>query len=308
MKSTVMKFWLGASIIAGMSAIATTPAVAGSLTGATLTGSDYYKYASDGTNTYLDQNAILSTILQRDASDPGGNVELFASSETLSNSDFATYTDVTSLTGDIGGKDITLSSLTLADWNSDLDRDGITLAQQWITDAFTAHGLGSYVNNVVVNTFDNLFRANGGLQRFSDPNISYVNQNATGHISIGLAGHLDARDAFEDTFNQLEQKIALLLPDFQVPLPPSIRASEIVKVEYNGKTEYLYGFVPTPSGLVNLEDGTSHNATYQVGFLGAPPGPSSSEPQDVPESSTVLGLIAVAGLFTAGGKLRKANC
>ncbi|NEO03014.1 MAG: PEP-CTERM sorting domain-containing protein, partial [Moorea sp. SIO3I7] len=35
-----MKMWLGASIIAGMSAIATTPAVAGSLTGATLIGSE----------------------------------------------------------------------------------------------------------------------------------------------------------------------------------------------------------------------------------------------------------------------------
>ncbi|OLT58958.1 NF038130 family PEP-CTERM protein [Moorena bouillonii] len=309
MKSTVMKMWLGASIIAGMSAIATTPAVAGSLTGATLEGSDYLKYASDGTNTYEAPNAILSTILQGDASDPGGNVELFASSETLSNSDFATYTDVTSLTGDIGGKDITLSSLTLADWNSDLDSDGITLGQEWVSDALTAHGLGSYASsNFIVNEFYTLFSDNGGLQRFSDPNISYVNQNATGHISIGLAGHLDARDAFEDTFDQLEQMMALLSPGFQLPLPPSIRASEIVKVEYNGKTEYLYGFVPTPSGLVNLEDGTSHNATYQVGFLGAPPEPSSSEPQDVPESSTVLGLIAVAGLFTAGGKLRKANC
>ena len=103
MKSTLMKLWLGASIIAGMSAIATAPAVAGSLTGATLIGSDYYKIASDGTETYIDQNAILSTILQGDASNPGGNVELFASSETVSNSDFATYTDVTSLTGEIGG-------------------------------------------------------------------------------------------------------------------------------------------------------------------------------------------------------------
>ncbi|AOY79423.1 NF038130 family PEP-CTERM protein [Moorena producens JHB] len=308
MKSTVMKMWLGASILAGISGIATTPAVAGSLTGATLIGSDYYKIASDGTETFIDQNAILSTILQGDASDPGGNVELFASSETLTNSQFDNYTDVTSLTGQIGGKDITLSSLTLADWESDLDSDGITLGKEWVSDALTAHGLGYYVNNVVVDTFYTLFSDNGGLQRFSDPNISYVNQNATGHISIGLAGHLDARDAFEDTFDQLEQMIALLSPGFQLPLPPSIRASEIVKVEYNGKTEYLYGFIPTASGLVSREDGISHNATYQVAFLGTPPGPSSSEPQPVPESSTVLGLIAVGGLFTAGRKLQKSNC
>ncbi|NEO93708.1 MAG: PEP-CTERM sorting domain-containing protein [Moorea sp. SIO3G5] len=304
-----MKMWLGASILAGISGIATTPAVAGSLTGATLIGDDYYKIASDGTETYIDQNAILSTILQGDASDPGGNVELFASSETLTNSQFYNYTDVTSLTGQIGGKDITLSSLTLADWKSDLDSDGITLGQEWVSDALTAHGLGSYASsNFIVNEFYTLFSDNGGLQRFSDPNISYVNQNATGHISIGLAGHLDAKDAFKNTFDKLEQMIALLSPGFQLPLPPSIRASEIVKVEYNGKTEYLYGFVPTASGLVSREDGISHNATYQVAFLGAPPGPSSSDPQPVPESSTVLGLIALGGLFTAGGKLRKSNC
>ncbi|NEO73302.1 NF038130 family PEP-CTERM protein, partial [Moorena sp. SIO3H5] len=83
---------------------------------------------------------------------------------------------------------------------------------------------------------------------------------------------------------------------------------EIVKVDYNGETKYLYGFEGIESGLFSREDGISHDATYQVALLGTPPKPSGSDPQPVPESSTVLGLIAVAGLFTAGGKLRKANC
>ncbi|NEP50270.1 MAG: PEP-CTERM sorting domain-containing protein [Moorea sp. SIO3C2] len=299
-----MKLWLGASIIAGMSAIATTPAVAGSLTGATVTGSDYLRIASDGTNTFIDPSASLSTLLQGNASNPGGNVELFASSEELSNTDFATYTDVTSLTGQIGGKDITFSSLTVADWLTDVG-GGIRLVDKWFNDALTANGLGALIGTFPGNLAYGQFLANGGLQRFSDPNISYVNQNdTTGLIQIGLAGHLNARDMLAEVIGQVN-------PFFAAFLPESIQASEIVKVDYDGKTEYLYGFEATDTGLVSLDDNNintdSHSGNYQVALLGTPPLPFGSDPQDVPESSTVLGLIALGGLFTAGGKLRKAN-
>ncbi|NEP36923.1 MULTISPECIES: NF038130 family PEP-CTERM protein [Moorena] len=293
MKSTVMKMWLGASIIAGISAIATTPAVAGSLTGATLIGSDYLKIASDGTNTYIDPGASLSTLLQGDASDPGGNVELFASSETLENFQFFFSNDVTSLTGQIGGKDITLSSLTFADWATDFG--GITLAQKWFSDALTANGLVSLIGSGLDNVLYGQFFGNGGLQRFSDPNISYLNQDdTTGLITIGLAGHFNARDMLAE----------IIPPAFAGFLPPSIQASEIVKVEYDGKTQYLYGFEATDSGLVSLDDNNdytySHTGNYQLAFGGSLP-PHLSNPQDVPESSTLLGLIVVGGLFTAGG-------
>ncbi|NEO21899.1 MAG: PEP-CTERM sorting domain-containing protein [Moorea sp. SIO4A1] len=289
-----MKMWLGASILAGMSAIATTPAVAGSLTGATLIGSDYLKIASDGMYTQIDDTASLSTILQGDASDPGGNVELFASSETLSLSDFVTHTEVTSLTGQIGGKDITLSSLTFADWFTDVG-GGIRLAQKWFSDALTANGLVSLIGSGLDNLLYGQFLANGGLQRFSDPNISYVNQDdTTGQITIGLAGHFNARDMLAE----------IITPAFAGFLPPSIQASEMVKVEYDGKTQYLYGFEATDSGLVSLDDNNdytySHTGNYQLAFGGSLP-PHLSNPQDVPESSTVLGLIALGGLFTAGG-------
>ncbi len=300
MKSRVMKLCLGASILAGISGIATTPAVAGSITGATVIGDDYLKIASDGTNTFIDQNASLSDILMGDASDPGGNVELFATSETLSNSQFENYTDVTSLKGQIGGQDITFSSLTYDDWFTPVN--GTTLGQQWFNDALTANGLRSFVGNLG-NVLYGQFVANGGLQRFSDPNISYVNQDdATGLITIGLAGHFDAKDMLAEI---VPQQWAFLLP-------PSVQASEIVKVNYNGITDYLYGFEATDSGLVSANDNNvythSHSGNYQVAMLGNLPKPSSSEPEPVPESSTVLGLIVVGGLFTAGGKLRKANC
>ncbi|NEP36893.1 MAG: PEP-CTERM sorting domain-containing protein [Moorea sp. SIO3B2] len=293
-----MKLWLGATIIAGMSAIATTPAVAGSLTGATVTGTDYYKVSSDGTNTFIDPSASLSTLLQGNASNPGGNVELFASSETLSNDDFENYTDVTSLTGQIGGEAITLSSLTLADWLTDVG-GGLTLADKWFSDALTANGLGALIGTFPGDFVYGQFLNNGGLQRFSDPNISYVNQDdTTGLITIGLAGHFNARDMLAEVIGQVN-------PFFAAFLPESIQASEIVKVDYDGKTEYLYGFEATNSGLVSSDDNNvhthSHSGNYQVALLGTPPGPFGSEPQGVPESSTVLGLIALGGLFTAGG-------
>ncbi|WP_293089642.1 NF038130 family PEP-CTERM protein, partial [Moorena sp. SIO3H5] len=270
MKSTVMKLWLGASIMAGMSAIATTPAVAGSLTGATLTGDDYYKISSNGTETYIDQNAILSTILQGDASNPGGNLELFASSETLSNEDFENYTDVTSLTGQIGGKDITLSSLTVADWFTDIG-GGIRLAEKWFSDALTANGLGALIGTGLDAIAYGQFLNNGGLQRFSDPNISYVNQNdTTGLITIGLAGHFNAIDMLASAIAQVNPLLAAFLP-------PSIQASEIVKVDYNGETKYLYGFEGIESGLFSREDGISHDATYQVALLR-----SEAHPSDLP--------------------------
>lgn len=318
MKSTVMKLCLGASIMAGISAIATTPAVAGSLTRAKVIGTsvfaenDYLKIASDGTNTFIDPSASLSTLLQgnggdplSDISDPRGNVELFASSESLSNSDFENYTDVTSLTGQIGGKDITLSSLTLDDWESDLDGDGNNLAEEWFDAALRGNNLTGLIGTQIADNIYDKFIANGGLQRFSDPNISYVNQDEeTDNILIGLAGHLNARDMLADVIGQNSIYAALL--------PSEIRASEIVKVDYNGQITYLYGFQAKKTNLVSLDDNNeftySHSGNYELTLLGTPPGPSSSEPQDVPESSTVLGLIAVGGLFTAGRKLRKANC
>jgi hypothetical protein len=287
MLQTIKRLAIGASMVVGASAIATAPAFAASITGASVSGvkgTDYYLYDANATNTYRNDNASLSTILTGNASSPTGNVELFANSETLSNAAFNSYSTVTTLSGLIGGRSITLSSLTAADWATNVG-GGLTLAQKWFQDALTANGLGSLIGTSTGNTAYASFLANGGRQRFSDANISYVNQNdTTGQISIGLAGHYDAK--------------SLLLPIVPSSLQPllagkTIQASEIVKVSYNGGlAQYLYNFSATNSGLVDQGDQFSHNGNYELTLAGLPP-------TQVPEPSTMLGLMAVGGMVVA---------
>jgi len=114
-------------------------------------------------------------------------------------------------------------------------------------------------------TLFSTFLLAGGLQRFSDPNISYVNQdNQTGLIKIGLAGHLNA---------------APLLG-----LPGTIQASELVKVNYNGQaSQYLYSYKATNSGLTSKDGTNSHTGNYEVSLQGELP------PKPVPEPAMAIG-------------------
>ncbi len=119
MKKTIQTLMIGTAMAVGVSAIAATPAQAGSLTNATIGGSnssDYLVYDADGTNTFLVDNtqANVQKVLDGNASNPTGNIELAASSEQLG----FDFSKNTTLTGQIGGRDITLSSLTSADWFS----------------------------------------------------------------------------------------------------------------------------------------------------------------------------------------------
>ncbi|WP_017717132.1 NF038130 family PEP-CTERM protein [Kamptonema formosum] len=294
MAGLVKKLLVGATLAAGVTALASAPAKAGSLTGASITGvngTDYYLYDANATNTYRNDAASLSTILTGSSSSPTGNVELFANSETLNNTAFSTYSTVTTLSGQIGGRNITLSSLTAADWATNVG-GGLTLAQKWFNDALTNNGLGSLIGTTTGNTAYTSFQLSGGRQRFSDANISYVNQNdTTGQISIGLAGHLDAK--------------SLLLPVVPPSLQPllagkTIQASEIVKVSYDGgPAQYLYNFSATNSGLVEQGDGISHTGNYELLLAGIPPA-------KVPEPSAMLGLMGVGGFLAAKRKMKNA--
>ena len=288
MKKIVKKLLLGASIAAGVSAIATTPAFAGTLTNANIGGTastDYYVYDlnNSGTQTVkVESNlANVQKVLDGNAAKPTGNVELRASSEQ-SGFDF---TQNTTLTGKIGDKDITLSSLTLDDWLSPAT-GGLTFGQKWFNEALSANGFASLIGTNQAKGLFTTFSLQKGFQRFSDPNISYVNQDdTTGLISIGLAGHYDA---------------ASLLGLPSNPFKP-LQASEIVKYTYNGVTDYLYSFKATESGLTEKSDGISHKGNYEVTINGVP-GTSTS----VPEPSVMLGLLGICGILATQRQLKKA--
>ncbi|WP_244919345.1 NF038130 family PEP-CTERM protein [Nostoc commune] len=297
---TFQKLLIGASMAIGVSVV-TVPAQAGTLIGATIGGtaaSDYLVYDSNATNTFTVANTSenVQKVLSGNAASPTGNVELAASSEQAG----FDFTKNTTLTGTIGGKTLTLSSLTSDDWfgvGQTTTTYGLNnLANTWFNQALNSNSTISTLlaaSGYTQQTLFNSFLTNGGFQRFSDPNISYVNQDDTsGLISIGLAGHLNATP--------------LIIPLLGLPsnlsklLPPSLQASEIVKYTYDGKTDYLYSFKATNSGLLELSDHISHSGNYEVTIKGVPPAA-------VPEPSVMLGLLGVAGVFVTQRKFKKAS-
>lgn len=312
MKMTFQKLVIGASMAIGVSALAIVPAQAGTLTGASIGGtaaSDYLVYDVQGNSTKLvgKTSANVQKVLDGNAANPTGNVELRATSEQTG----FDFSKNTTLTGQIGGKNITLSSLTATDWFStgsglSTSYGANNFANTWFNQFYNAAGLAtnesaiklalnlpsfipsSFIRQQAFNTFYGI----GGFQRSSDPNISYVNQNdITGEIKIGLAGHYNLKDYY-----------APLLGTLGKFLKDGFQASEVVKVTYNDKTDFLYSFSATASGLTNSSgvgaDGKSHSGNYEISIKGVPPAA-------VPEPSIILGLLSVAGVFATQRKFKK---
>jgi hypothetical protein len=296
MATLVQKFILATAVVASAGALS--PAHAGTLQSATIGGSnpsDYLIYGSNATSTFLVPNnpANLTSALSGNSSSPTGNVELAASSEKAG----FDFTKNTTLNGTIGGKTISISSLTQSDWLSPVN--GTTFGQSWFNQALSSNGFSSLVGTSTANSLFSIFQGNGGFERFSDPNISYVNQNdTTGKISIGLAGHYSANSLFTQSIDTylakttgLNAATKLQLAGMKTTLASKpIQASEVFKYTYNGQTNYGYSFLATKSGLVEQSDGISHNGNYEVVFQGIAP------PKKVPEPTVVLSLLGLAGV------------
>jgi hypothetical protein len=285
-------FFVTASIAVGSISIATFPASAASIANPILGGANDVKLfcASGGVTFEIGCTDPLSVILEGDSSSPTGNVELAASSEQAG-FDFSQFT---TLSGTLDGKPITLSSLTESDW-------GGGFAEQWLGDAIAANGFGS-IDATSKAFLSNIFINYKGRERFSDPNISYVNSNA-GKVQIGLAGHLNATPLLTASIDSFladpsvpnEQK--LLATGLKTQLQTkNIQASELVKVSYNGKTNILYSFVATPSGLVSQDPTQSHTGNYEIVF-------NDGGNTAIPEPSLLVGsAIALSGFWMAKSK------
>lgn len=289
MKTLLKSLSVGVLSLASLGAIANAPVSAASLTGATIGGtasSDYYVYDVIANNKTKRSESPTSQDIQKvlggNASSPTGNVELAASSETAT----FDFTKNTTLEGNIGGKSLVLSSLTATDWfstglgASSTAYGANNLANRWFSDLLNAAGQSGADASTKVNAY-NAFLGIKGFERTSDPNISYVNQDdTTGLISIGLAGHLNLVDAYKLDANSL-------IAGF---LGASLQASEVVKYTYdNNQPGYLYSFKATDSGLVSDDGTNSHNGNYEVTFRGAKP---------VPVPAAFVG-IAIAGAIGA---------
>ena len=290
MKTMFKGLSAGVLSLASLGALSAAPAIASSLTGASIGGTaptDYYVYGVSGNNTVKipsPTSADLQTVLGGNAGSPTGNVELAATSEKAG----FDFTKNTTLSGAIGGKSITLSSLTASDWaTSNYNGSSKTFGRYWFESALAnAVTLGGNpfplfadnstptkiaTNNIIKNSLFNAFVAAKGFERFSDPNISYVNQDNTGFISIGLAGHYNAVPLLLAGLPQnLQSIVQNVIPNLAL-----VQASEVVKYTYDGgnQTGYLYGFKATQTNLVGGDDGRSHNGNYEVTFQGTKPVP-----------------------------------
>ncbi|NEO33434.1 MAG: PEP-CTERM sorting domain-containing protein [Symploca sp. SIO3C6] len=297
MKGIIKKFLLTASMVAGISAITSNAASA-----FTLFGSDYLLYESDGTNTFVNQSADLNSILIGNKINPGGNVELAASSEQVG----FDFSQATSLIGEIGGKIITLSSLTATDWfgagNTTTVYGADNFANRWFNSVLAAYNFDSLVSQIpmlnllsptsIKGTLFNSFLNSGGFQRASDPNISYVN-HVGNEIAIGLAGHFNLDNQISSFFQ------ANGLGAYTAFLPQNVQLSEVVKVNYNGESALLSSLSATESGQFELGDGISHNGNYEIKLAGAA---STS----VPEPASIFGLMVVGGIFATRRKQQTA--
>lgn len=268
------KLLLGSIAMGSIAAtLAAIPAFAGSFT---VSGTDYYLYDVRDSNgdgvldqTYRNPSASLDSILAGNKNNPGGNIELFASSERAGTNFFA---PPVTLSGQVGSQTLTLSSLNANDWFStgsgmNYTYSGKTLATRWFNSLLTAAGQGGIVGKALGQLAFTQFLNGGGFQRASDPNISYIDHSG-GKINVGLAGHYNMKDVYNYAF-----------------IPNGFQASEVVKYNYGGITDYLYNFSATSTGLKELSDGKSHSGNYEVSV------------DAVPEPSAIMGLILVAGIF-----------
>jgi len=285
----IFKKFTIATSIASMTALVGAPVLAANLTGISVNG-QHLTYGSDGVNTFLVNNnqANWETALSGD-----GNIELAGQGSSTDASGFGDYNfmnflaggsgyinqSATTLTGTLDGTQYTFSSLTYDDWYGGPIDGYRNFAEKWMTEAWNDTSTGvqdAFVSNGAADVDAALLGIASTdysfFKRISDPNIAYVN-NDGGTFNVGLAGHFDHQSGF--------------------------KFSEVVKVtDSNGTTNFLYAFGQADaSGVVELGDGVSHTGLYHFQVEDVTAGGVLAE--DVPEPSTVLGLIAIGGLVAA---------
>ena len=333
--SSIMKKFLIAASAASMSAIATAPSFAYSITGSKDAWLYDNNYGSCGpTSTCLTNDmSRLDAILGGNSSAPGGNVELFATSEKVSLADFKN-SGRTNIEGTVAGQSLTLSSLTYSDWFS--TGSGLSeaygannFANTWFNAFYNAAGIATNIglalqNSTTANALKNsLTQATGsniwfalsnaqiqaaaqttaynvflsdavkGFQRSSDPNISYITTSGS-DLLIGLAGHYDAKAFY-----------APILGTFGSLIKDGFQVSEVVKAQYGSNpAQFLYNFSATKTNLLEVGDGLSHSGNYEVKLAGVVPPPP---PASVPEPSIVFGLVGLGGLLAAKRKQQQAG-
>jgi hypothetical protein len=292
MAASLKKLLIGTSVAVGMSAVASLPAKAASFDFEN-SETNYATYTHNSNNLWIQGNeaAAISALTDGNLQT---NVELNYTNETNSSS--------VGFTATAGNYTAKVSSVTTTEFNAFQGEwlNGLLNAYQPLKNVWNSSSV--FVQNAALTAF----KSSVG---FGDPNIAEFSLDSTGAMSMKTLGFLDLKPRvnyiIDTAVNQLNPMAkALLAPQvnsFKAALGQidKLQISEITKVELNGVSEYVYSFNAENSGFVALDDvaGKSYSGVYSWSKAGTPAA--------VPEPSTILGLMAVGGLF--GAAKRNAN-
>ncbi len=289
------KLFIGASLAAGLSAVAGTPAQALDIT---FHGAQHIKsYTHQDGNLWVGANSSYLT-----DGDLTTNVELWFDGENV--------LDNVGFTATKGAHTVKVESVTAADWAE--------YGTKWLGDLFAKYeplnNVWAQLNSTVQNLAMSAFTTIGS----GDPNIAEFSLDETGAVDIKMAGWYDLNTKLDPIIagakaqaqGQLSSSNPFIKAAAQLMLQNIgllegalaeigvLQMSEIAKVTINGEVHYAYSFDAVNSGFVAKDDGKSYSGIYSWSKPGIPVEP-------VPEPSTMLGLMAVGGLFAAAK--RKSN-
>ena len=166
---------------------------------------------------------------------------------------------VTTMSGNVDGWDVVLSSLVLADWQA----NGNALANAYILESFASVGQILSAGQLTALRIGFL-SSPAAYGRVSDPNVSYVTHSAGGPIHIGLDGFYNATPVLNNLVAAVNAAAGFPIV---APLPPSTIAqvSEVVKVQVNGGPwQYAYGFLATKTGYQSPDGSFSGNYDLEI--------------------------------------------
>ena len=292
MAASLKKLLIGTSVAVGMSAVASLPAKAASFD-FNNSETNYATYTHNSNNLWIQGNeaAAISALTDGNLQT---NVELNYTNETNSSS--------VGFTATAGNYTAKVSSVTTTEFNAFQGEwlNGLLNTYQPLKNVWNSSSV--FLQNAALTAF----KSSVG---FGDPNIAEFSLDSTGAMSMKTLGFLDLKPRVNYLIDTAVNQLNPMAKAFLAPQVNSFKAalgqidqlqiSEITKVELNGVSEYVYSFNAENSGFVALDDvaGKSYSGVYSWSKAGTPAA--------VPEPSTILGLMAVGGLF--GAAKRNAN-
>ena len=255
------KFLASASVVAGLSGVFGAPAMAATMTNATVNGAHLiYGINEDGNTDHETGISAFDALNTK-----GANVELSGTRDHNKAVDMSNATTLTTEFED--DSTLVFSRLTEDIWRGSAPKEGYSnFAQQWFDEAWNSEesGLQDYAKNksgfnIDQDTAFEGFMLENWFHRFSDPNVESVTKNGR-YVSFDLSGHLN----YEDEHG-------------------SLKMSEVVMV--NDRIFYAFGDA-IDSGVNNGDEQSSHSGIHAFTYK-------------IPEPSAVLGLMAIGGMVAA---------